>query len=40
MVLAIVFHLFRREWPNIPLNFVLGSSHSPGVYGRLVIAPF
>ena len=40
MVLAIVFHLFRREWPNILLNFVLGLFPAAVVYGRLVIAPF
>jgi hypothetical protein len=39
MVLAIVFHLFRREWPNILLNFVLGLFPAAVVYGRLVIAP-
>jgi hypothetical protein len=32
--------LFRREWPNILLNFVLGLLATAVVYGRLVIAPF
>lgn len=40
MVLAIVFHLFRHEWPNIVLNCVLGLFAAIVVYGRLVIAPF
>ena len=40
MVLAIVFHLSRREWPNILLNFVLGLFPAAIVYGRVVIAPF
>lgn len=39
MVLAIVFHLFRHEWPNIALNFVLGLFAAIVAYGRLASAP-
>ena len=37
---ALVQMDFRREWPNILLNFVLGLFPAAVVYGRLVIAPF
>ena len=40
MVLAIVFHSFRHEWPNIALNFVLGLFAAIVAYGRLVSTPF
>ncbi len=40
MVLGIVFHLFRREWPNILLNVVLALFPATVLYGRLVVAPF
>jgi len=39
MVLAIVFHLTRREWPNIAANIVLGALAFAVAYGRLVIEP-
>ncbi len=39
MVLAIVFHLVRREWPNIALNVVLGILAIAVLYGRLVVEP-
>jgi putative oxidoreductase len=39
MVLAIVFHATRREWPNIGLNIVLGLLALAVAYGRLVIEP-
>lgn len=37
---AIVFHLRRREYPNIGLNAVLLLLSSFVAYGRLVLAPF
>ncbi len=40
MVLAVLFHLVRREWPNIIINVVLGFLATVVAYGRLVIAPF
>ena|SRR6266498_2032430 len=40
MLLAIVFHITRREWPNIGLNIVLGAFAFAVAYGRLVIEPF
>ncbi len=39
MLLAMVFHVTRREWPNIGLNFVLGALAFAVAYGRLVIEP-
>jgi uncharacterized membrane protein YphA (DoxX/SURF4 family) len=39
MVLAIVFHFMRREWPNIGINIVLGALAFAVAYGRLVIEP-
>ena len=39
MLLAMVFHVARREWPNIGLNFVLGALAFAVAYGRLVIEP-
>ncbi len=39
MVLAIVFHLVRRERPNIALNVVLGILAVAVLYGRLVVEP-
>ena len=39
MVLAIVFHLARGEWPQIVLNLVFGLLAAAVVYGRLVIEP-
>jgi putative oxidoreductase len=40
MLLAILFHITRREWPNIGLNIVLGALGFAVAYGRLVIEPF
>ncbi len=40
MLLAILFHVTRREWPNIGLNIVLGALAFAVAYGRLVIEPF
>jgi len=40
MVLAIVFHLTRREWSNIVLNLIFGALASVVLYGRLVLEPF
>lgn len=40
MVLAILFHFTRREWPNIGLNVVLGLLAFAVAYGRLAIEPF
>ena len=39
MLLAIIFHITRREWPNIGLNLVLGALAFAVAYGRLVIEP-
>lgn len=39
MALAVVFHLVRREWPNIVLNVVLGALAAFVLYGRLVLEP-
>lgn len=39
MLLAMLFHVTRREWPNIGLNFVLGALAFAVAYGRLVIEP-
>jgi putative oxidoreductase len=40
MLLAILFHVIRREWRNIGLNIVLGALAFGVAYGRLVIEPF
>ena len=40
MLLAMLFHITRREWPNIGLNLVLGALAFAVAYGRLVIEPF
>jgi len=40
MVLAMAFHLVRRERPNLVLNLMLGLLAAIVVYGRLAIAPF
>jgi putative oxidoreductase len=39
MLLAMLFHVTRREWPSIALNFVLGALAFAVAYGRLVIEP-
>lgn len=40
MLLAMLFHVTRREWPNIGLNLVLGLLAFAVAYGRAVIEPF
>jgi putative oxidoreductase len=40
MLLAMLFHLTRREWPNIGLNVVLALLAFSVAYGRSVIEPF
>ncbi len=40
MLLAILFHVTRREWRNIALNLVLGLLAFAVAYGRSVIEPF
>jgi len=40
MLLAILFHVTRREWPNIGLNIVLGLLAFAVAYGRAAIEPF
>ena len=40
MLLAMVFRVTRREWPNIGLNLVLGLLAFAVAYGRSVIEPF
>ena len=39
MVLAIGFHLTRREYPNIAANVVLLALAAFVAYGRFVVAP-
>ena len=39
MVSAIVFHLIRREYPNIVLNVILGAVALFVAYGRFVLVP-
>ena len=39
MLLAILFHVTRREWPNIALNLILGALAFAVAYGRSVIEP-
>jgi uncharacterized membrane protein YphA (DoxX/SURF4 family) len=39
MLLAMLFHVTRREWPNIGPNFILGVLAFAVAYGRLVIEP-
>jgi putative oxidoreductase len=39
MLLAMLFHLVRREWPNIGLNLILGALAFAVAYGRSVIEP-
>jgi uncharacterized membrane protein YphA (DoxX/SURF4 family) len=40
MLLAILFHVTRREWPNIGINFAMGALAFAVAYGRSVIEPF
>jgi hypothetical protein len=40
MVLAIAFHVTRREWPNVGINLIFGLLAFAVAYGRLVIEPF
>lgn len=39
MVLAMLFHLARREWPNIVLNLVLAAIAAFVLYGRVMLVP-
>ena len=39
MLLAILFHVPRREWRNIGLNLILGALAFAVAYGRSVIEP-
>ena len=39
MVLAFLFHVARREWPNLAVNLVLGALAALVLYGRLVLQP-
>jgi hypothetical protein len=39
MVLASLFHIARREWPNLAVNLVLGALAAFVLYGRLVLQP-
>jgi hypothetical protein len=40
MVSAIIFHVARREWPNIAANAVLGAVAAFVFIGRLALVPF
>jgi hypothetical protein len=40
MLLAAVFHLMRREYPNIATNLVLLALAAFVAYGRWMLAPF
>jgi hypothetical protein len=40
MVLAIGFHLSRREYPNAAFNVILGLLAFAVAYGRFVASPF
>lgn len=40
MVLAAIYHVPRREYPNIGLNLVLGALALFVAYGRFVLVPF
>jgi uncharacterized membrane protein YphA (DoxX/SURF4 family) len=40
MLLAAVFHLMRREYPNIAFNLVLFVLAAAVAYGRFVLLPF
>jgi uncharacterized membrane protein YphA (DoxX/SURF4 family) len=40
MVLAAVYHLPRREYPNIVFNLVLAALAAFVAYGRFVLVPF
>jgi len=39
MAFAIVFHLVRREYPNLAVNAVLGILAALVAYGRYVLVP-
>jgi hypothetical protein len=39
MLLAMLFHVTRREWPNIGPNLVLAALAFAVAYGRLMIEP-
>jgi putative oxidoreductase len=40
MLLAMIFHVTRREWPNLALNLVLGALAAFIAWGRLAVVPF
>ena len=40
MVFAIIFHVTRREFPNIVLNVILGLLAAFIAWGRFIAAPF
>jgi uncharacterized membrane protein len=40
MVLAIGFHLRRREYPNLIINIILLALAAFVAYGRFVLVPF
>lgn len=39
MIGAVIFHILRREYPNLVLNFVLLAMAAFVAYGRFVLAP-
>jgi hypothetical protein len=39
MALAAVFHITRREWPNVVFNLVLGALAGFVAYARYVAVP-
>jgi uncharacterized membrane protein YphA (DoxX/SURF4 family) len=39
MVLAALFHLSRREWPNVVFNVVLGAIAGFVAYARYLVVP-
>ncbi len=39
MAFAVVFHLVRREYPNVAVNAVLGILAAAVAYGRYVLVP-
>lgn len=40
MLLAVGFHLTRREYPNLVINFILLALAAVVAYGRFVVVPF
>ena len=39
MALAAIWHVTRREWPNLVFNLILGALAFVVAYGRAVVAP-